>query len=143
MNYSALRVLPLRRLFSTFATGWPGAGLLIMRLVAGSSLIAHGLMGLWSEQPAQLFIPDAMGTVAGILLVVGLWMPIAGSIVAVLGVWKSMTQPGDPWANIFLATIGIALALLGPGEWSIDARLFGWKRIDIRRKKNPPANRRE
>ena len=143
MKYSALRVLPLRRLFSTFATGWPGAGLLIMRLVAGSSLIAHGLMGLWSGQAAQLFIPDAMGIVAGILLVVGLWMPIAGSIVAVLGVWKSMTQPGDPWANIFLATIGIALALLGPGEWSVDARLFGWKRIDVRRKKNPPANRRE
>jgi len=114
-----------------------------MRLVAGSSLIVHGLMGLWSGQPAQLFIPDAMGTVAGILLVVGLWMPIAGSIVAVLGVWKSVAQLGDPWANIFLATIGIALALLGPGEWSIDARLFGWKRIDIRRKKNPPANRRE
>jgi len=143
MNYSALRVLPLRRLFSTFATGWPGAGLLIMRLVAGSSLIAYGLMGLSSEPPAQLFIPDAMGTVAGILLVVGLWMPIAGSIVAVLGVWKSMTQPGDPWANIFLATIGIALALLGPGEWSVDARLFGWKRIDVRRKKNSSANRRE
>jgi uncharacterized membrane protein YphA (DoxX/SURF4 family) len=114
-----------------------------MRLVAGSSLIAHGLMGLWSGQQAQLFIPDAMGIVAGILLVVGLWMPIAGSIVVVLGVWKSMTQPGDPWANIFLATIGIALALLGPGEWSADARLFGWKRIDVRRMKNPPANRRE
>jgi len=114
-----------------------------MRLVAGSSLIAHGLMELWSGPPAQLSIPDALGTVAGILLVVGLWMPIAGSIVAVLGVWKSMTQPGDPWANIFLATIGIALALLGPGEWSVDARLFGWKRIDVRRKKNPPANRRE
>jgi len=143
MKYSALRVLPLRRLFSTFATGWPGAGLLIMRLVAGSSLIANGLMELWSGPPAQLFIPDAIGIVAGILLVVGLWIPIAGSIVAVLGVWKSMTQPGDPWANIFLATIGIALALLGPGEWSVDARLFGWKRIDIRRKKNPPANRRE
>jgi uncharacterized membrane protein YphA (DoxX/SURF4 family) len=143
MKYSALRVLPLRRLFSTFATGWPGAGLLIMRLVAGSSLIANGLMGLWSGPPAQLFIPDAMGIVAGILLVVGLWMPIAGSIVAVLGVWKSMTQPGDPWANIFLATIGIALALLGPGEWSVDARLFGWKRIDVRRKKNSSANRRE
>jgi len=115
----------------------------MMRLVAGGPLIAHGLMRLWTGPPAQLFIPDALGIVAGILLVVGLWMPIAGSIVVVLGVWKSMTQPGDPWANIFLATIGIALALLGPGEWSVDARLFGWKRIDIRRKKNSSANRRE
>jgi hypothetical protein len=23
------------------------------------------------------------------------------------------------------------LALLGPGAWSIDARLFGWRRIDV------------
>ena len=23
-----------------------------------------------------------------------------------------------------------ALAMLGPGRWSLDARLFGWKRIE-------------
>jgi len=114
-----------------------------MRLVAGSSLIAHGLMRLWSGPPAQLFIPEALGVAAGILLLAGLWTPIAGSLVAALGTWKSVTQPGDPWANIFLATIGIGLAFLGPGEWSADARLFGWKRIDIRRKKDSAANRRE
>lgn len=114
-----------------------------MRLVAGSSLIAHGLMRLWGGQPAQLFIPEALGVVAGILLLGGLWTPIAGSLVAALGAWQSVTQPGDPWANIFLGTIGIGLALLGPGEWSMDARLFGWKRIDVRRMKNSAANRRE
>ena len=125
-----LRV-PLRRLFSTFAPGWPGAGLLIMRLVAGSSLIAHGLMRLWTGPPAQLLIPEVVGTVAGILLLAGLWTPVAGSLVAALATWKGIAQLGDPWANIFLGTIGIGLALLGPGEWSVDARLFGWKRIDV------------
>jgi uncharacterized membrane protein YphA (DoxX/SURF4 family) len=113
-----------------------------MRLVAGSSLIACGLMRLRTGPPAQLFIADVVGIAAGILLVVGLWTPIAGFLVAVLGAWTGMTQPGDPCANIFLATIGIGLALLGPGEWSADARLFGWKRIDIRRMKNPDADRR-
>lgn len=107
-----------------------------MRLVAGGSLIAHGLMGLWSRPPAQLFIPEALGTVAGILLLAGLWTPIAGSMVAALGIWNSIMEPRDPWANIFLATIGIGLAFLGPGEWSVDARLFGWRRIDVRRMKN-------
>ena len=133
----------MRRLFSTFATGWPGAGLVIMRLVAGSSLIAYGLMTLRTGPPAQLFIPDALGIVAGILLLVGLWTPIAGSLVAALAIWHGIAEPGNPWANIFLGTIGIALALLGPGEWSVDARLFGWKRIDVSRMKNPAAKRRE
>lgn len=114
-----------------------------MRLVAGNYLIAHGLMRLWTGPPAQLFVPDALGIVAGILLLVGLWTPMAGSLVVALGVWQSVTHPGDQWANIFLATIGIGLALLGPGEWSADSRLFGWKRIDVRRVKDPAANRRE
>jgi uncharacterized membrane protein YphA (DoxX/SURF4 family) len=114
-----------------------------MRLVAGSSLIAYGLVRLPTGPPAQLFIPDALGIVAGILLLAGLWTPIAGSLVAALGIWNGITEPGNPWANIFLGTIGIGLALLGPGEWSVDARLFGWKRIDISRMKNSAENRRE
>lgn len=114
-----------------------------MRLVAGGSLMAHGLMGLRTAPPAQLLIPDVLGIAAGILLLAGLWTPITGSLVAVLGIWNSITEPGDPWANIFLGTIGIALALLGPGEWSVDARLYGWKRIDVRKMKNPAPNEPE
>ena len=40
----------MRRLFSTFAPGVPGAGLLLMRVVAGTSLIAHGVM-TWKLAP--------------------------------------------------------------------------------------------
>jgi len=70
--------------------------------------------------------------VAGILLFLGLWTPIAGSLMSVLGVWNLVTtHPADPSACILLVTIGAALAFLGPGAWSVDARLFGWKRIDL------------
>jgi putative oxidoreductase len=122
----------LRRLFSTFATGLPGAGLLVMRLVAGTTLVYRGFMALSSELvlgPAPLVVAQI---ILGILLLVGLWTPVAGTLLAILEVWHLISLTGDPWIHILLLTLGVSLALLGPGGWSVDARLFGWKRIDIR-----------
>jgi uncharacterized membrane protein YphA (DoxX/SURF4 family) len=68
---------------------------------------------------------------AGFLLIIGLWTPIAGTIVAFFEVWRIISQHGDLWTNVLLAGLGASLALIGPGHWSLDARLFGWKRIDV------------
>ena len=103
-----------------------------MRLVAGASLIFHGFVRLRTGPSTQLFTLHGLGIAAGLLLVAGLWTPVAGSLVAALAVWSAISEPGDPWTNIFLGTIGLGLALLGPGQWSVDARLYGWKRINLR-----------
>jgi putative oxidoreductase len=102
-----------------------------MRLAAGIALIVHGITKLLNGPQLGSAILPAVTASAGILLLAGLWTPIAGVLVAVIALWHTFSQRGDPWNCIFLATLGTALALLGPGAWSVDARLFGWKRIRI------------
>ena len=84
---------------------------------------------------------NALRACLGLLLLAGLWTPVAGALLAMLTLSYGVAHSNDVWHSPLLGTIGAALALLGPGGWSIDARLFGWKRVEIpvNRTRDPPA----
>ena len=125
----------VRRLFSTFAHGPPGVGLLLMRLSAGMAMVVHGVSGLLAGPPLGAGVFEAFSSGLGILLLAGLWTPVAGTLAAADALWNVFST-GHPTLWILLATLGAALALIGPGAWSIDARLFGWRRLEIRDRKS-------
>ena len=126
----------MRRLFSTFARGWPGIGLVVLRVVLGIALIWRAVGRLSVDPSTHTTVLSVLGIGAGLLLLIGLWTPVAATLVAAIQVWKICWKLGDPWIYILLGAIAVAIAMLGPGLWSVDARIFGWKRIDL---PNPKA----
>jgi uncharacterized membrane protein YphA (DoxX/SURF4 family) len=74
--------------------------------------------------------PPVIAAGAGVLLLLGLYTPLAGVVAAIVEVWIAFSHPGNLWAPIGLMSLGLSLAMIGPGAWSIDARLFGRKQID-------------
>jgi len=115
--------------------------LLLLRVVIGSALVVRAASRLWIDPPLNVAIPAVLAMGAGILLIVGLWTPIVGTSVALIEIWKIVMLPGDKWVWLLLGTAGAALAMLGPGQWSVDARLFGWKRIEAPPRENGPHSR--
>jgi putative oxidoreductase len=125
----------LQRLFSTFAGGWPGVGLLLLRLLTASAFIYFGIASELAAPPLRIVVLELIGVGAGLLLLVGLWTPAAGALGAIAKLWiacsRYFSHSGEPWFPIIHAVLGVILVMVGPGAWSIDARLFGRRRIDF------------
>ena len=108
-----------------------------MRLVVGSALVVRASITLLSNPPPlNVSIPATLLMGAGILLIAGLWTPIAGVSVALTEIWNMLMLHGDKSGCLVLGTVGAAIAMLGPGLWSVDARLYGWKRLEPTPRRN-------
>jgi putative oxidoreductase len=122
----------MRRVLSTFADRLPNHGLLVLRVIAGTALIGRCVEFL-RDPSLQTITPHVIAAGAGVFLLLGFWTPLAGAVVAVVELFIAFSQNRDPWLGVLLASVCFALALLGPGNWSVDARRSGWRRIEIRR----------
>lgn len=85
------------------------------------------------------WVAGSLAVATGILLLAGFLTPIAAALVGVnaTGVWISLVPAPIPnlFASkllvTFLAAVAMAIVVLGPGAYSLDARLFGLREIII------------
>ena len=121
----------MQRLFSTFADGWPGIGLLLQRFLVGAILLRGGQLDLGKSPHFALAAPPL---IASFLLIIGLGTPYIAFLVAAAQLWLMLVGSTDRWTAIVLSGLGLSLAMIGPGAWSLDARFFGRKHIEFAKK---------
>jgi putative oxidoreductase len=124
----------LQRLFSTFPSHLPGVGLLLMRLSLGITLIYFGAAILLGEPPAAISVTQQIiEAAAGVFVLAGLWTPVTATLAALDQLWIALSFPpsqiGGEWIHILLGVLCASQSMLGPGAWSVDARLFGRRRF--------------
>ena len=120
----------MQRLFSTFASGWPGGGLFAQRLLLGFTQVYCFFACVNATPVCGTVVPQSIGALAGILILAGLWTPVAGILVAIMEAWIAFSLPTSAALPAVLAVLGASLAMIGPGAWSLDALLFGRKHIE-------------
>ncbi len=111
---------------------------MLLRLGIGIALICLASDDLLGAREAPIpVVRDFVASAAGIFLLAGLWTPIMGAIIVLDELWIAFSlyssHRGGQWIHIFLTVLTAGMAMLGPGAWSIDARLFGRRRFDFDR----------
>lgn len=118
----------MQRLFSTFPSEWPGFGLLILRLAAGASLVGVAYSESGLGDPLSLLLRCVALALAA-LLVLGFGTPLAAAAESAIHLGIMVLEHRYSSSALVGAALGVGLAMLGPGAWSLDARIFGRKRL--------------
>ena len=122
----------MQRLFSTFPNSWPGIGLILMRLSLAFSVFisADQHLILCCRLFATVQEYAGLGLAASLLL--GIATPFAAAAMSAVFVWRACGDSGLSGHYLSLGAISLALVMIGPGAWSLDAVFFGRKRIEVR-----------
>lgn len=100
--------------------------------------ITHDVMVFTRGPSAASAVFHSLSIVLAAMLLVGLWTPIVATLMGVSAVLGALSHDVT-WAQcVSVAFPSIALALIGPCAWSIDARLYGWKEIKISGRRRRP-----
>ena len=131
----------LQRAFSGFPTGCPGLALLLLRLVVGGAASSQAWLLITANHGAvnSSVVIALLAFVTGLALIIGFMTPIASALLSAGGllVMLDLSVPGDlllfesGMARLEFIVMSAALISLGPGAFSLDARLYGRREIEV------------
>jgi putative oxidoreductase len=126
----------MQRLFSTFPNSLPGLGLLNLRATAAFCLLFQdaGVVEALTTGSDPISILRCASIIMGaVSLLAGLLTPVVSIALLLVELWQILL--GTPYGvdHAILAALALSISTLGPGAWSLDARLYGRKRIQIER----------
>jgi len=103
---------------------------LLQRVLTSIVLLCFGITHILETGRLGLSVAYVIAAVAGLFLLLGLWTPVAGITIAIVEVWILLAWHGSSLTPIMLAGLGVTAAMIGPGMWSIDAKLYGRKHFE-------------
>ena len=140
--------IALQRLFSAFPNRWPGVALILLRVVASVIILTQVTLQATHHTGGQLelLLLTLLFGLSGFCLLIGFLTPLAAIFSAVYSVSVALSWIPVPVLSAFdmkiaspeTITMFICLALLGPGAYSLDAKLFGRREIVIPTKSRNP-----
>jgi uncharacterized membrane protein YphA (DoxX/SURF4 family) len=128
-------------MFPTFPGGWPGVGLLLLRLAVVVTVLAQCVASAvdWRHLGLVTAAVGVLAIASSVSLLIGYLTPFSAVLVALTSLGTTISWFPAPNPNVFdtklatalAAVIAVAIVCLGPGAFSLDARLFGRREITI------------
>jgi hypothetical protein len=129
----------MQRLYPTFPGRTPGMALLLLRAALAVTLLAVCARSVAVSDPGWKTVTSGvLAGASGLAMLIGIATPFA-SVGAALAIVLTMNLSGGSGVdllgaraeNMLVVVVAAALGLLGPGAFSLDARMFGRREMSF------------